>query len=275
MSLLLFGCKQEVLEPEQQISGSFALDDGSGLTTQYLEFDKGYLTVVQLDRPRVFAENKIWNLSTSQSETEMIYTISEGNLHTKSGPNGPISQKDGTLTIGTVKYSRLDGFEKGPYSRIVVERVVTFPYTEQDISIPFTIERPIPAGEVKVAPVICSWITGLKIQDGKITGHQSGTSSDRSGTIKLSYTEADDVTITVRQAPSTFIRPASESLTLEYPASTQTLGYTIENPVATSTLTANTTASWITNIQVSGTQISFKAGENNSGAARNGSITLR
>ena len=74
--LLLFGCKQEVLEPEQQISGSFALDGGSGLTTQYLEFDKGYLTVVQLDRPRVFAENKIWNLSTSQSETEMIYTIS-------------------------------------------------------------------------------------------------------------------------------------------------------------------------------------------------------
>ena len=75
LSLLLFGCKQEVLAPEQQISGSFALDEEDGLTTEYLEFNKGYLTVVLLDRPRPLAENKIWNLSTSQFKTKMTYTF--------------------------------------------------------------------------------------------------------------------------------------------------------------------------------------------------------
>ena len=43
--LLLLGCRQEVLEPEQMIQGMFALDDGNGLTNQYLLFDNGYLDI--------------------------------------------------------------------------------------------------------------------------------------------------------------------------------------------------------------------------------------
>ncbi len=201
LSLLLFGCKQEVLEPEQQVSGSFALDEGDGLTTEYLEFDKGYLTVVQLDRPRPLAENKIWNLSTRQSKTEMIYTISEGNLYTKSGPNGPISQKDGILTIGSAKYSRLDGFEKGPYSRIVVENNLTVPDTEQNISIPYSIEHPI-ASCTLTANTTTSWINNVQISGShiafKIAKNNSGSS--RTGTIKISYGNDATADLSVTQS---------------------------------------------------------------------------
>ena len=275
--LLLLGCKQEVLEPEQMIQGKFALDDGSGLTGEYLEFENGHLTTYVAEL-YPFAEGKVWHTDGTpfRSSVSETYIIQEGNLRTSKGTlNGPIEQKDGVLTVGGKKYSALTGFDANPYSKIVAESEVTFPYTEQDFSIPFSIERPIPAGEADVTTNNSQWLTGLKVGEGVITGHLSATSTDRSGSIKLSYTHATDVLVTVKQAPSTFIRPASESLAVEYTASMQTLGYTIENPVTTSTLTAITTVSWISDIQVSGTQISFKVSENNSGANRNGDITLR
>ena len=277
MSLLLLGCKQEVLEPEQMIQGKFALDAGGGLTEEYLEFEDGHLTTYVADM-YPFAEGKIWHTDGTpfRSSVSETYIIQESNLRTSKGTlNGPIEQKDGVLTVGGKKYSALTGFDANPYSKIVAESEVTFPYTEQDFSIPFSIERPIPAGEADVTTNNSQWLTGLKVGEGVITGHLSATSTDRSGSIKLSYTHATDVLVTVKQAPSTFIRPASESLTVEYAASTQTLGYTIENPVATSTLFPHSSVSWISDIQVSGAQITFKVSENNTGADRNGVITLR
>ena len=242
--LLLSGCKQEVLEPEQQISGSFALDDGSGLTTQYLEFDKGYLTVVQLDRPRVFAENKIWNLSTSQSETEMIYTISEGNLHTKSGPNGPISQKDGTLTIGTVKYSRLDGFEKGPYSRIVIENNLTFPDTEQNISVPYSIEHPITSCTLKANTTV-SWIYHVQISGSQITFKiaKNNFGSPRTGTIKIFYGNDATAELSVTQSGKLVQALTLNKTTLSlHPGDVEPLSATVDPSDATLSWSSSNTS---------------------------------
>ncbi len=274
--LLLLGCKQEVLEPEQMIQGKFALDDGSGLTNEYLEFANGHLNIYEAPL-FPFAEGKIWHTDGWEfmNTHDDHYTISEGNIYTSSTLSGPIALKDGILTVGGKKYAAMEGFSTSPYSTIVVESEVTFPYTDQDISIPFSIDKPIPAGETGVSTNNSQWITNLKVEDGAITGHLSATSTDRSGLIKLSYTHASDDWVTVKQAPSTFIKASPESLTVEYTASTQTLGYTIENPVSTSTLTATSTASWISDVQVSGTQISFKVSENNTGVNRNGALTLR
>ena len=272
--LLLLGCKQEVLEPEQMIQGKFALDDGSGLTDEYLEFENGHLAIYDATL-FPFAEGRIWHTDGHTfRKTRDNYTIQDGTIYTSSTLKGPIELKDGILTVGGKRYAAMEGFSTSPYSTIVVESEVTFPYTDQDISIPFSIDKPIPAGETGVSTNDSQWITNLKVEDGAITGHLSATSTDRSGSIKLSYTHATDVLVTVKQAPSTFIRPVSDSLTLEYSASTQTLGYTIENPVATSTLKATSSVSWISDIQVSGTQISFKVSENNTGNNRNGALTL-
>ena len=274
--LLLLGCKQEVLEPEQMIQGKFALDDGSGLTREYLNFENGHLTYFVAD-PYPFVEGKIWDANSNSFIVfdSGSYHIREGYLRTSVGSlSGPVELKDGVLTIGGRKYSALTGFDSHPYSSITADPEVTYNYSEQDFSIPFTIERPIPAGKASVSTNNSQWITNLKVQDGTITGHISATSTDRNGLIKLSYTHATDVWVTVKQAPTTFIKASPESFTVEYTASTQTIGYTIENPLATSTLTATSTAYWITDIQVSGTQISFKVSENNIGADRNGALTL-
>ena len=273
--LLLLGCKQEILEPEQMIQGRFALDDGSGLTSEYIDFNNGHLTVYT-STTYPLAEGKIWHTDGKTfKDTRASYSIQDGNLQT-SAPSlsGPVELKDGILTIGNKKYVAMTGFDVNPYSKIIVERKNTFPYTEQDISIPFSIERSIPAGQTTVSSN-SAWITNPQVGDGVITGHLSGTNIDRTGSITISYTHADAVTIHVSQAPSTFIRPASESLTIDYAASMQTLGYTIENPVSTSVLTATASATWISDIQVSGTQVTFKVSENNTGANRSTTLRLK
>ena len=272
---LISGCKQEILEPEQMIQGRFALDDGSGLTSEYIDFNNGHLTVYT-STTYPLAEGKIWHTDGKTfKDTRASYSIQDGNLQT-SAPSlsGPVELKDGILTIGNKKYVAMTGFDVNPYSKIIVERKNTFPYTEQDISIPFSIERSIPAGQATVSSN-SAWITNPQVGDGVITGHLSVTNTNRTGSIAISYTHADAVTVQISQAPSTFIRPASESLTLDYVASTPALDYTIENPVSTSVLTATTSATWISDIQISGTQVTFKVSENNTGVNRSTTLLLK
>ena len=57
----LTACEQEIVSPEQQITGKFAFDDGTGLTGEYIEFSKGVLSVSQLSEPYPFAEGTIWD----------------------------------------------------------------------------------------------------------------------------------------------------------------------------------------------------------------------
>ncbi len=281
LSTLFVSCAQEVLEPEQQISGMFALDDGSCLVRAYLSFENGRLSQYSATTPYPFAEGKIWHTDSRafQLANKQNYSIRDGVLTASDGVSGPAELKDGVLTIGSKRYVALEGFEEVPYSRIVAQNEYVFTYMEQDISIPFTVENPLPGKELKVSLSSSAsggtWITNLAVQEGKITAHISATAEDRTGIIELSYTHAESVTVQIKQQPSTFITIPETSRTVDYTPSTQTLNYTIENPVATSSLTATSSASWINNIQVSTNRISFDVQENNTGADRNATLTLR
>ena len=282
-SCLILSCAQEVLEPEQQISGLFALYDESWLVSDYVSFENGrlsqYSTMGWVLYP--FAEGKIWHTDGGRFQFvgKQNYSIRDGVLTTSGGVSGPVELKDGVLTIGSKQYVALEGFEEAPYSRIVAQNEYVFTYTDQDISIPFTVENPLPYQELTAGLQSYAsggtWITNLAVQDGKITAHLSATAEDRTGIIELSYTHAESVTVQIKQQPSTFITIPETSRTVDYTSSTQTLNYTIENPVATSSLTATSSVSWINNIQISGNKISFDVQENNSGADRSATLTLR
>ncbi len=281
LTALFVSCAQEVIEPEQQISGLFALDDGSCMVSEYLSFENGRLSQYTTGQLYPFAEGKIWHTDGKvfRLANKQNYSIREGVLTTSGDVSGPAELKDGVLTIGSKRYVALEGFEETPYSRIVADNEVIFPYTEQDISIPFTVENPLPGKELKVSffsPYSGgSWVSNLSVQEGKITAHLSSTAEDRTGIIELSYTHAESVTVQIKQQPSTFITIPETSRTVGYTSSTQTLNYSIENPVATSSLRAYPSDSWVRNINISENQISFDVQENNTGADRSATLTLR
>ena len=251
------------------------------MVSEYLSFENGRLSHYSATTVYPFVEGKIWHTDSRafQLANKQNYSIREGVLTTSDGVSGPAELKDGVLTIGSKRYVALEGFEEAPYSRIVADNEVIFPYTDQDISIPFTVENPLPGKELKVSlrssASAGAWITNLAVQEGKITAHISATAEDRTGIIELSYTHAESVTVQIKQQPSTFITIPETSRTVDYTPSTQTLNYTIENPIATSSLTATSSASWISNIQVSANKITFAVQENNSGADRSATLTLR
>ena len=282
LTALFVSCAQEVIEPEQQISGLFALDDGSCMVSDYVSFENGrwsqYSTMGTL---YPFAEGKIWHTDGGRFQLvgKQNYSIRDGVLTTSGGVSGPVELKDGVLTIGSKQYVALEGFEEAPYSRIVAQNEYVFTYTDQDISIPFTVENPLPYQELTAGVQSYAsggtWITNLAVQEGKITAHISSTAEDRTGTIELSYTHAESVTVQIKQQPSTFISIPETSRTVDYTSSTQTLNYSIENPVATSSLRAYPSDSWVRNINISENQISFDVQENNTGADRSATLTLR
>ncbi len=274
--LLLLGCRQEVIEPEQMIQGMFALDDGSGLTNQYLLFDNGYLDIFSSDEPLPMAGKRIWSYDASLFKRDFKqhrYTISGNKIYTSDGPSGEIELKDDILTIGGKKYSVLEGFERDPYSSIVVDEEVVVPFIGQENSFPYSIENPIPSGKLTVESA-ADWIQGLRVQNGRIVFNATLTTIERTAQIYLSYTKADPVSVAVKQSPSTFIRLENNNLSIDYTASRQTLGYSIENPLASSSMTATTTATWISTIQILDNEIMFDVSENNSGADRSATMTL-
>ena len=271
--ILLLGCKQEVLEPEQMIQGKFALVDGSGLTDQYLDFDNGFLTVFTLDESYPFAEGEIWHFDATPVNSKVVhrYTISGENIYTSDGPNGIIELKDGILTMGGLTYAALEGFEKDTYSRIIVDSEVVVPFVAQDNNISYSIERPIPAGEL-TAKTAATWIHTIEVKNDIVSFITTATKTERAADINLFYPHANPVSITVKQAPSTFIHLQENTRIVSYAASTQTLDYTIENPVEGSELSVSTTADWVRNISIQSNKVIFDVLEYNTGARRTASL---
>ena len=273
--LSLSACQQEAVAPEQQISGRYALDN-NGTTDTYLDFNTGRLTIYKSDEAYPLAEHKIWDCNEDffKADEASNYSITDGVLVSSWENFGKVEFSEDKLLMQGKTYLELKGFESGPYSVIRPSKErLDLTYAAETVELAINVENALPAWSLK-AETKTEWISDLKVESNVLRFKTSSTATDRSGVIELKYPHAETVFLPVSQKPSTFIKPSSESLTLGYEASSQTLGYTIENPIAGSTLNATTVALWISDIQISDTQISFKLSENNSGADRSSSFSL-
>lgn len=276
LALFLSSCKQEVVAPEQQITGRYALDDGSGTTDTYLEFSKGRLSFYISNSLYPLAENMIWDCDEDKFEqvSSSNYSITDGVLVSSRGNFGKVELSNGKLHVGADIYNELKGFTSEHYSVIHPSKDrLDLTYAAETVELAVNVENALPAWSLRAETKV-PWIFGLKVENNILKFKTRSTATDRTGVIELKYPHAETVALSVSQKPSTFIKPSSESLTFGYEASSQTLGYTIENPISGSSLSATSDASWISDIQVSETQISFKLGENNSAATRSSFLTL-
>ena len=274
--LMLSSCTREVVEPSQQITGRYALDDGTGLTSLFLEFDGGALSGYQSTTLFPIAENRIWNCKEDDYDLywRVEYSIQEGNLFSDFY-SGPIKKDGDSITMGSSRhYIRLDGFRDEPYSLISPENTqYEIPLQEGEYSFPVTIENPIPAGEL-TAFSSDNWITGLTVKDDIVLYRVSTTNTPREGRIILEYTQASDVQVTVKQSPSTFIRLEETSRTIGYAATTVIIPYSIDNPIDGSELTVSSTAEWCQNFVIQSDNLIVSIPDNNSGSSRTARLTF-
>ena len=192
--ILLSSCAREVVEPAQQITGRYVLDDGTGLTGEFLEFKKTVLSVYTSGESYPLAEGKIWDNGERnfRQSGSARYSIQDGTLFSGVRSGAIAKDEEDRLTLGTKTYVRLDGFKADPYSIIRPEKVAyELPLQEGAYSFPVTVENPIPAGKL-TASSLDTWITGIQLEDGLLRYNVSSTKTPRTGTITLKYTHAKD-----------------------------------------------------------------------------------
>ena len=275
VAALFSSCVKEVVEPGMRISGTYTYDDGTGLNKQYLSFENGYYSEVSLTQTLSYMEDSYWGYNNSYERVKKNpYSIQDGHLLVAGQPRGTVEIKDDFLYFQGKKYSKVKGFNKELYSSIVLPEGMTktVAYEFKEYSVPVTINRPIPAG-VLIATSSTAWISEVKVQDGRLTFKASETKSDRVGTIILRYTNANSVTLTVAQRPSTFIKWAVNERTVGYTQSSQSLAYTIENPLPGSALEISCTAYWVKNIVIGADAITFDVNENPGTTSRTATLT--
>ena len=148
-------------------------------------------------------------------------------------------------------------------------------YASEVFEVPYTIENPRDDVEL-IATSEVSWITDLSVKNDKLTFKvlENNSGSSRSSDIVLTY---GSVTVNHKvtqsySAPSLTL--SSSSTSCGYAASSQSFTYTLSNPREGQSVKVSCSASWITNLVNSGTSVSFKVAENNSGASRTGNIVL-
>ena len=270
VAALFSSCVKEVVEPGMRISGTYTSDDGSGLNEQYISFEDGDFSQVSLSKALSYMEDSFWGYNKSYEKVKKNpYSIQEGNLTVAGKPMGPIELKENFLLFQGKRYSKVKGFNEELYSSITLPEgtTKTITYETKEYSLPVTINRPIPAGE-NIATTNSSWLSEVKVQNGTLTFRASETKVDRDGTILLRYTNADNVTLSIAQRPSTFIKLAENERTISYAQASHSLSYSIETPIPGSALEVSCTANWVKNIVIGTDAITFDVDENPGNSSR-------
>lgn len=138
-------------------------------------------------------------------------------------------------------------------------------------SVVYQVENPVEGTEVS-ASTAESWIQDLTVNpsESSITFNvEANTGSEREGVVTVSYSGAEDVTFTVKQA--VYVAPVLELETENVPVpargGSRTVSYELQNAVADAHVTASLAdaeCDWITDLTVDETAstISFKVAEN-------------
>ncbi|MBO4595205.1 MAG: Ig-like domain-containing protein [Bacteroidales bacterium] len=279
--ILLSSCAQEIVEPSQRIEGKYVKDDGTMLASEYLEFKDGSAYLYSYEGPDLtFAENCFWASKSSDFEKvwRKNYEIRSGKLTIGQEYLGEVKLEEDVLKIDGLIYSRLVGINNDYYSRITLEKAnESFSYNAQEVRIGIPIINPLPKGELSAEIdnlVSADWIQDLHIKDTTIVFSLTETKTTRSAQIRLSYTNASSVAMTVWQEPKTFIVLESLDYNVDYKPQKVVVPYSIDNPVEGSSLTISTEYDWVKNIIVGTDSFTFDIEENNSGADRTAIITL-
>lgn len=210
-----------------------------------------------------------WITGVTVTDGKVTYTVAVNN----SGASriGYVNLKYGTATA---QYKVTQSYSAPSLSLSKTSTSAT--YAGGSFSFTYTISYP--RTEYKVA-LSCdqTWVTSLKDSNGTVSFSvsQNNTGASRTATVTLTYgTVTKSHTIT--QAPEDpSIVLSSSSVSHNYSESTYSVTCTIKNPQSSYSLSATSSQTWLSGITVSGSTVTYKVAENNTGSSRSANITLK
>lgn len=210
-----------------------------------------------------------WITGVSVSNGKVTYTVAVNN--SGASRTGYVNLNYGSATA---QYKVTQSYSAPSLSLSKTSTSAT--YTGGSFNFTYTISNP--RTEYKVA-LSCdqTWITSLKDTNGTVSFSvsQNSTGASRTATITLTYGTVTK-THTVTQAPEDpSITLSSSSVSHNYSEATYSVTCTIKNPQSSLSLSATSSQTWITGITVSGSTVTYKVAENNTGASRSANITLK
>ena len=263
--------------------GTYALDDGNGLTDAFISFDNEMMyeyKVMGLQGRKVFAEGYLWYTRNTDfsKQNSGNYSVSGDVLYCNGIPYGKLQVETDKLVLDGKTYTKFIGVKAERYSTISVQGELSqsISYMKQTLEFPVSVDRTIPSGRLMVDNNY-SWVSSAEIKDGILTLNitENNSYSARMASIVLSYVGASDVQIQIQQlfsSSSINTQPASQDT--DYTGGEFSFTYTVENPRESTEVTADTQNDWITDVKLEGNTVSYKVAENNSGSSRTGYVRL-
>ena len=248
------------------LSGSYALDNGTGLTNTYLTFTNGKIYEYTCSSTVVFAEGYLWNVSSRDFSLRYSgeCSISDGTLYRDGIPCGRLKISENTLVLNEVIYRKYNGFKSGRYSVIKIEgsSLRTINYQEQEIEIQVSVSKTIPSGVLR-AQVDADWLYLRSNDNGKFSFFArefdaASTNSSRSGKITFYYPGTENRQMTIQQnRQNTSLNITSSTQNINETGGTYSIDYSINDPINGVFLLASSQSDWISDIAVNNNQINY------------------
>lgn len=223
------------------------------------------------------------------------YSLSEGMLVSNSteliamsfDKNFSFSLSVGGLEPDTKYYYRTfvkdaGGYIFGEIESFVTAKAPSLKLSKNSVSLDFrtqsgtfdvTIENPAPGCTLNASSQ-AQWITDVTVTGNTVSYNvaENLSGEDRSSSITLSYGVLED-SFNITQTSTTLSLPVY-SINTDYTAKSLSFTYSISNPVEGIDISASTTDSWISEVKISGTSVSYKVAENSGSDSRTGKISL-
>ena len=262
-------------------TGTYALDDGTGLTTRYLSFNNGNFYDFRLKEGLeavVNAQGYLWHCSFADFESVNPgdFSIQDGQLICAGVPYGAITVKIGEITLEGEKFTKFGSFKSTWYTTLTVtgyEEI--YSYSQQIIEWTVSLDKTVPAS-IPVATSENDWLSDFTVTDGKLSFllSENNTGKAREGqvTVRCPGAENKIIAITQSYSDSEIVLPKSSQQT-DHTGGTFSFEFSINNPREGVTLTAESQNDWITDVLIDDNTISYKVAENIS-ISRKGFIRL-
>lgn len=217
-----------------------------------------------------------YTLIASSNDDWITDVVLNGNtVSYKVSGNGGDAERSGNIILSYGSLEKIFKITQTSTSLSISPSSADTDYTSKTLSFTYSIVNPVD-GISMTAISEEQWITDIKVSDAtvsyKVAENNSG--SLRAGKIKLSYGGAIKEFSVTQTYTASVITCDPSSQSTDYTAKSLSFTATVSNLREGCSLAASTTDSWITNVQLSGTTVSYKVAENNSGAQRIGKIKL-
>lgn len=273
-----FGCNKNNINSDSMVEGEWILTDDNSQTSVFIRFKDGFYTEFSSQKGKLqVEEGVIYNCSESDFKpaNPQRYSIKDGNLYLEGKSAGEIDITNGILTISGRTYEKLISFKARQYSSIECNggKVYVTSFASGSREVPCTIKNPSKSARLS-GGTSDKWISDISFSKNTMIFNLSETDEDRSGSITIHYSTADDVTLIVEQHPDREIRPESTEITIESSQKSAVIPYAIVNPKADASVMAKSDSDWITRFNINSSEIEIEVQENQSDSPREASVIL-